>query len=173
MLSVIVCCACVLAVVPAVAGGQPIDSTTLAAWPREKSVAAAVLMSVSATVLPAAAGLVLLEGSETDALAGSLIVAALLVGPSAGHFYVGSPGGLAVRLGLGAATIVVASQTDDLSGFVGVMAVGTALVLIDGIYDIARLPRVVRRHSGTPVSAASIVVRPAREGVRVGVRLEF
>jgi len=191
-------CGVLLVVLSPTAGGQRFASSPLAAadtsvfreierWrsvePRGiKSGATASWLSVSATLLPAAAGVALLNG-ESVVLPTFFIVSGLVVGPSAGHFYVGRSGGVLLRLGVGAISTAVAFTAASNEGgyggigvLVGVMAAGSAIIVIDGIYDIARLGSVVRRYNARQVSRALIarpIVYAASWSVGFGMRLEF
>lgn len=197
---IIQCPLFLLGVLPYAVAGQRLPSAPLASvdtsafrvnergrsqeHPEIKSKAAAVWMSVSATLLPGAAGLALLGGQpDDDLLAAALIGSSIVIGPSAGHFYIGRPGGVLLRLGVAAATTSVAftAASDEggyggLGVFVGVMAAGTAIILIDGIYDIARVGGAVRRHNASQASrglTAGPIVEPASGRLGLGMRLEF
>ncbi|MFB3909099.1 MAG: hypothetical protein ACE15D_11930 [Candidatus Eisenbacteria bacterium] len=129
-----------------------------------RSPTTAVLTSVSATLLPMVGGLAI-AAAEEDAwpYGGVLFGSGLILGPSGGYVYAqeGSRGatGIAIRFGIAAGATVITALVSanqphggflDFSGVettLGVAAGGCALVLIDGIYDMARLPGVVGDHN--------------------------
>jgi len=200
MRPVIQCCVFLLGVLSSAVAGQRLPSAPLAAVDTSafkgsergrsqehsgmKSEATAFWMSVSATLLPGAAGLALLGGrSDDDMPAAVLIGSGMVFGPSAGHFYIGRPGGVLLRLGVGAITTAVAFTAASNEGgyggigvLVGVMAAGSAIIVIDGIYDIARVEGAVRRYNARQVARSPSVrptVYPASGRVGLGLRVEF
>lgn len=196
---VIQCCGFLLALQPSAAGGQRLASSTLEAadisgsrvsergrsgeQPGFKSEAVATWLSLSATLLPGVTGVVLLDGHSV-VLPTLFIVSGLVVGPSAGHFYIGRPGGLMLRLGVAAATGAVVFGLSGRGGYdfgglnalIGVVGAGGLIVLFDGLYDISRVGAAVRRYNAKRATAQptlGLAMHAVAGRVGLGMRLEF
>src|SRR5262245_38985247 len=123
----------------------------------DKSIATAYLTSVAATTLPLAVFVIGAPENERAhptraAVFGSLGIAALVLGPSAGHWYAHRTitTGLVLRgvAAAGIATLAIADPHGENLGALivgGVAAVGTWEVGV--IWDFATLPRSVRRYN--------------------------
>jgi len=120
-----------------------------------KSERTAVTLSLIATLVPIAAGAAIWSAEQPDPLFGPIVMGgSFLVGPSVGHFYIGKPGGLWLRLGIAvgatAAGLAAGASTggwEGLTVFVVAIGIGAGVIVIDGVYDIIRLPTAVRNHN--------------------------
>lgn len=168
------------------------DSISVA--PKLPSPSRATKLSLIATALPVAAGIVLhkdeSEGSSND-IAGVLVISGVIIGPSVGYFYGGCAGrggvGIAIRTGVVIGTVVAlaavvdAHEGDEFLDFSGlaaaltVVGIGGALILIDAIYDIVRVDGTVRHHNARQadfnLTVAPQVVGPGKvPGLQLSLR---
>jgi hypothetical protein len=113
-----------------------------------KSETTALMLSLSGTVIPV--GLAVAEVFEPR-----WVITGIFVGPSLGYFYGGEPGrglkGIAIRGGVATASVLVGAELGlDIWGDGGgwwVVLAGTAFVVGDAIYDVARVRSTVRKHN--------------------------
>jgi hypothetical protein len=130
----------------------------------QKSAGAALSISLVTTYLPL--GIALATKSNDMALASSIGV---LIGPSTGYWYAGSGAwkkGMVFRLvmgGVGAGGALLASQcelehaTAGCTGGALVMLGSATAILIGGIADIAKLPKIVRTENAVRLSVSPTV----------------
>ena len=149
------------------AGAQPVgepparaDSTLGSAGsdveelPGIKSERSALLLSVLGTATAAACAPLVFESSGSDA-AGFVLVGALILGPSLGHFYAERPGpafaGIGIRLLAGAGVALGALADGSEGGATSTSnAIAAAGVIVGGasiLWDIARAPHSARIHN--------------------------
>ena len=149
------------------AGAQPIgeppvraDSTLASAGsdleelPGIKSETSALLFSVLGTATAAACAPLVFESNGTEA-AGFVLVGALILGPSLGHFYAERPGpafaGIGIRLLAGAGVAYGALAEGSDGGATSTSnAIAAAGVIVGGasiLWDIARAPHSARVHN--------------------------
>ncbi|MBS1119789.1 MAG: hypothetical protein H6Q90_2017 [Deltaproteobacteria bacterium] len=134
------------------ASAQAPGETRVTPVPR-KSLLDAYLISIGATALPYAAA-ALASGGNTEGPRADLCFviagAATVLGPSAGHWYVGRyvTTGLVLRVGAagGVVALAIASPRldDDGAVFSGLMG-AVALWEVGLVWDLVTLPRAVRR----------------------------
>jgi hypothetical protein len=116
----------------------------------------AQLTSIGALVGSVTAGM-LIAGDDAEGTRGdigiSLTLAGLVLGPTAGHWYVGDEivtTGLCLRLGAFAAipAIMIFDPYQKRDGFTGPVIATASILFVTGIvWDHATLPRAVRRHN--------------------------
>jgi hypothetical protein len=132
-----------------------------------KSIASAYMLTLAATAVPVAvAALGIPEGEQAHpyraAALGTIGLAGLVLGPSAGHWYAGHKltTGLVLRLGAAAgfATLTIKNPGNDEIGFIIVGSIVTAgLWEVGLIWDLATLPRAVRSHNNRRLQVAPLV----------------
>jgi hypothetical protein len=138
----------------------------------QKSVGGAVMISVASTFGPA---VLALETHNTGAVFASSL--GVLIGPSTGYWYAGSPkwkGGLITRgvaAGIGAGGVLLASRCPMLGpdsggagcGLGAALAIGgAAVIVISDIIDIAKLPQAVRAERVPAFTVAPVIGAGAR-----------
>jgi hypothetical protein len=149
------------------AGAQPIGGPTapgdsalasagsdLEEPPGIKSETSALLFSALGTATAAACAPLVFESTGSDA-AGFILVGALILGPSLGHFYAERPGpafgGIAIRLLAGAGVAYGALVDGSDGGATSTSnAIAAAGVIVGGasiLWDIARAPHSARAHN--------------------------
>jgi hypothetical protein len=134
--------------------------------PGTKSETTALLLSFLGTATAGACAPLVFESTSSDPAA-YVLVGALIVGPSLGHFYAGRPGpafaGIGIRLLAGAAVAVgglaASSEAGATSGSDAIAAVGAIVGGASVIYDILRAPHSARVHNDE--------VRQSRIGFRI------
>jgi hypothetical protein len=122
--------------------------------PGIKSERSALLISVLGTATAAACAPLVFESNGTEA-AGFVLVGALVLGPSLGHFYAERPGtafaGIGIRLLAGAGVAIAALTEGSEGGATSASnAIGAAGVIVGGasiLWDIARAPHSARVHN--------------------------
>jgi hypothetical protein len=122
--------------------------------PGIKSETSALLLSVLGTATAAACAPLVFESTSSDA-AGFILVGALVLGPSLGHFYAERPGpafgGIAIRLLAGAGVALGALAEGSEGGSTSTSsAIAAAGVIVGGasiLWDIARAPHSARVHN--------------------------
>jgi len=137
----------------------PGDSTLGYSGPAEetpgtKSETTALLLSFLGTATAGACAPLVFESTSSDPAA-YVLVGALIIGPSLGHFYAGRPGpafaGIGIRLLAGAAVAVgglaASSEAGATSGSDAIAAVGVIVGGASVIYDILRAPHSARVHN--------------------------
>jgi hypothetical protein len=140
----------------ATAGAQEMKDNSLDL--RLKSESTALKYSLYGTLVPIGTGLAI-----HDITGARLIVIGALIGPSLGYFYGGEPRramiGIGVRVGIGAVTVVAAIAVGDAAAksdpgsfagtgeAMGVLAVGSIIVIIHAIHDITKVKSVVAKHN--------------------------
>jgi len=147
---------------------------TEAREPARKSLLSAYLVSVGATSIPIAVGALAAgdreEGPRAAAF-GMIGCAALVFGPSAGHWYVGQvvTPGLVMRLGAagGVVAVAVAYPHDEGPLIVGLMG-AVALWETGVIWDAVTLPRAVRRYNKRHELQIAPLVSSASQGPVTG-----
>jgi len=124
-----------------------------------RSEATALRYSLFGTVTPVATGFAVRGGSGIQ-----LIATGVLIGPSLGYFYGGCTvrgiTGIGIRVGLVALTAVAAdaaarsssggssgSFLEGVGAVLGVALVGSCVITIHAIYDIAKVKSTVRKHN--------------------------
>lgn len=131
------------------AAAQPADAP--APDRADKSLWSAYLLTAGATTMPMALIAVFGEG-KGEAITGSIAIAGMVLGPSAGHWYVGRPFTTGLVLRAGSAVAVGALVAYDphldhpvtsIAGLLGAVALWEVGV----IWDLVTLPRAVRRHN--------------------------
>ena len=167
----------------------PTDAQSTATTPRqltrfsvEKSPGRALALSAAGTLLPIAAGAVVLAtrprgdpvsgepADETyDVVGGVLIAAGLGLGPSLGHFYAHKMGWFLPRVLVGGVLGVVAAGSDWGSG-VTLALLGLTAVTVMAARDIATAPAAARRYNGRRLGFA-LGLDPRRGGRPMGLRL--
>jgi|GEM_PF-1075998 len=128
----------------------PADDET----PGTKSETTALLLSFLGTATAGACAPLVFESTSSDPAA-YVLVGALLIGPSLGHFYAGRPGpafaGIGIRLLAGAAVAVgglaASSEAGTTSGSDAIAAIGAIVGGASVIYDILRAPHSARVHN--------------------------
>lgn len=154
----------------------------LTRWAAAKSPGRALALSATGTLLPVAAGAVVLAtrprgdpvsgatADETyDVVGGILIGVGLGLGPSLGHFYAHEMGWFVPRVLVGGA-LGVAAAGSDLEDGLGLALVGLTAVTIMAARDIATAPAAARRHNARMLGLA-LGLDPARGEGRLGLRL--
>ena len=159
-----------------------------------KSPLGAVLWSLGSTLVPTAAGLLMLQGERpvADWGGGAVLASGLIVGPAVGHFYAENDGqawrGIAVRggagIGFGLTTVLAAASLDgnylgaddEGSEMAGVAAIVTLLAsgLVLGVrtlYDITEADDAARAYN----NKAGLAVRPRVNPVqrRAGLAMQW
>ena len=147
-----------------------------------KSPGRALALSAAGTLLPIAAGAVVLAtrpranpvsgepADETyDVVGGILIGVGLGVGPSLGQFYAHEMGWFVPRVVVGGVLGLAAAGSDLQSG-VGLALLGLTAVTIMAARDIATAPAAARRHNAHRLGLALDLARGER---RLGLRLGF
>ena len=122
--------------------------------PGTKSETTALLLSFLGTATAGACAPLVFESTSSDPAA-YVLVGALLIGPSLGHFYAGRPGpafaGIGIRLLAGAAVAVgglaSTSEAGATSGSDAIAAIGAIVGGASVIYDILRAPHSARVHN--------------------------
>ena len=154
----------------------------LISWTMAKSPGRALALSTAGTLLPIAAGAVVLAtrprgnpvsgepADETyDVVGGILIGVGLGVGPSLGQFYAHEMGWFVPRVVVGGVLGLAAAGSDLQSG-VGLALLGLTAVTIMAARDIATAPAAARRHNAHRLGLALDLARGER---RLGLRLGF
>lgn len=134
--------------------------------PGTKSETTALLLSFLGTATAGACAPLVFESTSSDPAA-YVLVGALIIGPSLGHFYAGRPGpafaGIGIRLLAGAAVAVgglaASSEAGATSGSDAIAVVGAIVGGASVIYDILRAPHSARVHNDE--------VRQSRIGFRI------
>lgn len=133
------------------------SSSNLTLQPRSE--ATALRYSLFGTVTPVATGFAVRGGSGIQ-----LIATGVLIGPSLGYFYGGCTvrgiKGIGIRVGLVALTAVAAdaaarsssggssgSFLEGVGAVLGVALVGSCVITIHAVYDIAKVKSKVRKHN--------------------------
>lgn len=122
--------------------------------PGIKSERSALLISVLATATAAGCAPLVFESNGPEA-AGFVLVGALVLGPSLGHFYAERPGpaflGIGIRLLAGAGVAIGALTEGSEGGATSTSnAIAAAGVIVGGasiLWDIARAPHSARVHN--------------------------
>ncbi|HET6777639.1 MAG TPA: hypothetical protein VFH26_01995 [Gemmatimonadales bacterium] len=160
----------------------PTTATTpqLIRWTVAKSPGRALALSTAGTLLPIAAGAIVLAtrprgdpgepADETyDVVGGILIGVGLGAGPSLGHFYAHEMGWFVPRVVVGGALGLLAAGSDLGSG-VGLALLGGTAVTIMAARDIATAPAAARRYNASRLGLSLGLDRARGEG-RLGLRL--
>lgn len=156
-------------------------SSTASAETVEKDPTTAKLLSVGATIGGVAAGIAMKD--EAGMVMAS---AALVLGPSVGHWYAGSSGaaGLAIRgAGFGVIALTIAPAADCSIGEgeqknctsknVG-LAIGAGVLLAGVLYDFGTVGESARRANRRVVQIAPTVISgPQSRGTGLGLRARF
>jgi hypothetical protein len=156
----------------------------LTRWTAAKSPGRALTWSAAGTLLPIAAGAVVLAtrprgdpvsdepADETyDVVGGILIGVGLGVGPSLGHFYAHQMGWFVPRVLVGGALGLVAAGS-DLGNGVGLALLGLTAVTIMAARDIATAPAAAQRYNAGRLGLA-LRLDPARGEGRMGVAVKL
>jgi hypothetical protein len=168
--------------VPASLRASATNPPTLIRWSVTKSPGRAQALAIAGTLLPIAAGAVVLAtrprgdpvsdepADETyDVVGGVLIGLGLGVGPSLGHFYAHEMGWFVPRVLVGSA-LGVAAASSDLENGAGLALLGLTAVTIMAARDIANAPAAAQRYNARRLSLAFGLDR-ARGERRMGLRL--
>jgi hypothetical protein len=141
--------------------------------PEANSFWTAYAVTVGSTTLPIAAA-VLVAGDETEGTrantAGIVATAALLVGPSAGHFYLGETWTMGLTLRLGGAAVIGAMVLREQQAPLetGTLIVGgmsaAGLIGVGMLWDLVTLPSATRRAN------ERLVLAPTTNGFAVAGR---
>lgn len=147
-----------------------------------KSPGRALALSAAGTLLPIAAGALVLAtrprgdpvsgepADETyDVVGGILIGVGLGLGPSLGHMYAHEMGWFVPRVLVGGA-LGLAAAGSDLEDGVGLALLGLTAVTIMAARDIATAPAATRRYNARRLGLA-LGLDPARGEGRLGLRL--
>lgn len=147
-----------------------------------KSEATALRYSLFGTVLPIATGIAMFHSEKLFAPGLFLGAAGIMVGPSLGYFYGGCTGrgltGTGIRFGVAglaaalAAAMVAESRKRHSTGGDGgwgyfevrdevapMLVIGSSIIVIDTIYDIAKVKSTVRKHN-EKMQARSLSIVP-------------
>ena len=148
----------------------------------EKSPRRARLWSVAGTLVPIAAGALVLAtrprgdaaseepADETfDVIGGVLIGVGLGLGPSLGHFYAHEMGWFLPRVAVGGA-LGLAAASSDLETGAGLALLGVAAVTVMAAGDIATAPAAAQRYNTRRLGLALVLV-PGHEDRGLGLRL--
>jgi len=141
----------------------------------EKSVFTAYLVTIAATSGPIAVASIV-AGDENEGttanVAGIVATTAMMLGPSAGHWYAGDAWTTGLTLRLGAAGLVGAMVLRDQQEplelptvVIGLTAAG-GLWATGALWDFFTLPRAVRRYN----REHAIVIAPTTNGVAIAGR---
>ena len=168
----------------------PTAATTpppLIRWTVAKSPRRALVLSAAGTLLPIAAGVVVLAtrprgdpvsgepADETyDVVGGTLIGVGLGLGPSLGHFYAHEMGWLVPRVLVGGA-LGLAAAGSDLEDGAGLALVGLTAVTIMAARDIVTAPAAAQRYNGRRLGLAlglDLARGEGRLGLRLGVAVK-
>jgi hypothetical protein len=155
-------------------------------WTGAKSPGRALALSAAGTLLPIAAGALVLAtrprgdpvsgepADETyDVIGGILIGVGLGIGPSLGHFYAHRTGWFAPRMLVGGVLGLTAASSDLGSG-VGLALLGLTAVTVMAARDIATAPAAAQRYNGRRIGLGLDVARGERRlGLRLGVAVEL
>ncbi len=134
--------------------------------PKLKSEKTAFALSLFGTLLPTVSGFASLYGNTGDVTPFIIFGSGLVFGPSLGYFYGGRVGrgitGIGIRAGLAAATVVAADEAGKSGGWGGAIAasIGSGVVFVAGVVDIASVPGAVRKHNRL-MQEKALVVTPA------------
>jgi hypothetical protein len=152
------------------------------AAPQPKRIRDAYLVSWAATALPLVAS-VLIAGEEGNgargAIGGTLGITAMIVGPSAGHWYAGRTWttGLKLRLAGGAivGAMVLGEQYRPLDTGTVITGLLTAVALweVGVIWDVVTIPRAVRRHNREQARAFAIAPFATERSAGLGIAGAF
>ena len=120
--------------------------------PGLKSGTTALLLSFLGTAVPAAIGASQVwESQDNGDWDVVMLVGALVLGPSMGHFYAGRPGpafvGIGIRMVAGAGVALALVETgleDSSSGYEALGVVGAVIAGASLVWDIARAPHSAR-----------------------------
>ena len=148
-------------------------------WTVPKSPGRALALSAAGTILPIAAGAVVLAtrprgngiepADETyDVVGGILIGLGIGLGPSLGHFYAQEMGWFVPRVVVGGA-LGLAAAASDLESGVGLALLGGTAVAIMAARDIATAPAAARRYNARRFGLALGLDLARGEG-RLGLR---
>ena len=151
--------------------------------PGLKSPTTAFWWSALGTTAPALASLPFVWSASAPEAAAIILVGALVIGPSAGHFYADCPGrawtGIGIRLAAGA--VVAAggagaslAETADEDKYVALAVAGVIVAGASLVWDIARAPHSAEVHNeqlrrGRPTVGLVPVVGADGVGLRVAV----
>lgn len=152
-----------------------------------KSPGRAQVLSIAGTLLPIAAGAVVLAtrprgdpesgepADETyDVIGGILIGVGLGLGPSLGHFYSHEMGWFVPRVLVGGVLGLVAAGS-DLENGAGLALLGLTAVTIMAARDIATAPAAAQRYNARRLGLAFGLARPRGEqglGLRLGIAVK-
>jgi hypothetical protein len=165
-------------------GGPPAQGdSTLAATgfereelPGIKSETSALLLSVLGTATAAACAPLVFESTGSE-VAAFVLVGALVLGPSLGHFYAERPGpafaGIGIRLLAGAGVALGAlAEGSDGGATSSSTAIATAGVIVGGasiLWDIARAPHSARVHNDQVRQGISFGITPSIGAAGIGL----
>lgn len=144
--------------------------------PGTKSETKALLLSLLGTATAGACAPLVFEGQSGSDPAAYVLVGALVVGPSLGHFYSGRPGpalaGIGIRILAGAAVAFGGLASTSEQGATGasnaIAAIGAIVGGASVIYDIARAPHSARVHNDqVRQSGISFGITPSADGLSV------
>jgi len=157
-------------------------SPQLTRWTAGKSPGRALAWSAAGTLVPIAAGAVVLATrprgdpvsgepvDETyDVVGGILIGVGLGLGPSLGHFYAHEMGWFLPRVLVGG-VLGLAAASSDLGSGVGLALLGITAVTVMAARDIATAPSAAQRYNARRLGLA-LGLAPARGEGRLGLRL--
>jgi hypothetical protein len=168
--------------VPASGPNTAMTPPQLIRWTETKSPGRAQGLAIAGTLLPIAAGALVLAtrprgdpasdepADETyDVVGGILIGVGLGVGPSLGHFYAHEMGWFVPRVLVGGA-LGLAAANSDLENGAGLALLGLTAVTIMAARDIANAPAAAQRYNARRLGLVFGVGRAREEG-RFGLRL--
>ena len=120
-----------------------------------KSPKTALLWSLLGTALPVAASAPFVWTPAAPDGAGILLVGALVIGPSLGHFYAGRPGrafaGIGVRIlggaGLAVGSLASIAESGATNGSTAIAAIGAIVGGAAILFDIIRAPHSAQVHN--------------------------
>jgi hypothetical protein len=161
-------------VVPIESAGAPI--------PDLKSGTTAFLWSFLGTAVPAVpAALLTWDASGDSPLPGIVLVGALLIGPSLGHFYAARPGrafaGIGIRalggVGVALGGLAATSEGDVSSGTEAVAIIGGIVVAASLAWDIIEAPHSARVHNDQiSQGRTTIGITPSMGTAGLGLRAD-
>jgi hypothetical protein len=170
----------------------PTTATTppqLIRWTVAKSPGRALAWSTAGTLLPIAAGVVVLAtrprgdpasgepADETyDVVGGVLIGVGLGLGPSLGHFYAHQMGWFVPRVLVGGVLGLAAAGSDLDAGGVGLALLGLTAVTIMAARDIGTAPAAAQRYNARKLGLAlglDLARGEGRSGLRLGVAVKL
>jgi hypothetical protein len=150
--------------------------------PGHKSATTALLWSFLGTLVPAGAGIAAASGESSDPMPGLVILGALILGPSLGHFYADRPGRAFVGIGIRTLAVAgigagfAATWNDSNAGGTALLFGSLALGALSVGWDVIRASHSAKVHNEKQhPGRVAIGIMPVSEarGVQIGARVAF